>query len=857
MITGGIYLVDVPSVAVGSTIKATVDYRATNPGALYWKTWLIYTSYQLSPDHKMLDETRETGSDGGRTKTYSLAPMPNSNVVIDFQLFASDQAAMSFDWGTWTAWMDGFGSLPAGMVYLGHEFAYLSPGTPPPPEYTLNVNVASPAVGYVTKSPDKATYAAGETVTLYAHLDSWAVGSYVFDHWGGDTSGTSPATTVYMNSNKNVTAYFKEVPAPPPPPPPEEVFSDLIITGMTSPVDIGGVCRVNVRFNYKGPAQTRQLYAAIGNSGWAGFDEILHGVASLSLPLTTTLTSRTASVNIPITTAIDPLESPFDLYVKINGAFPAISSPVYDNVVTITGGVPNEEFRNLRITNYTTPVKQGQICQVDVAFEYQGPAQSRSLYAALGNSGAFGFNEIVAGSSTLTVPETATLRTYYATVNIAVTMAISPDDSPYDLYAKINGAFPAATSPMLYDVVFVTGEPTPPDPEIRNFRITGFTSPVGLGDQCIVQVMFDYQGPAMTGGIHAAIGNSGAFGFDEILNGGDIISVPAAVSWQPCEAEVSITITAGLSAEDSPYDLYAKTTGALPYWFSPMLQDVLVVKASGGYPEYQNFRISDYESPVQLGGTCRITVNLEYRGPAVSLPLHVAIGNNGFFGFDEIISRTSTIELPATDSWTAFSFMSTVQVVDISIEDSPYDLYARIGDFPTGVQAPILNSVIGIEGGGPGAGDIVGSITSAVPLTFEAGQPVKVMVSYDAYTDNPETQIAWQTMVTIVAGSLQGEVVLDHFGPDTTQSAELNLGPMPEASQTGTVKLSGRPLDGEWAVLQQQAITISLPGEGPEPEGGVGALGWIALAAVAAIAIAGGGKEKKKPAKKRGTLGHG
>jgi len=711
MITGGIYSVNAPDVGVGQTIRATVDYRATNPGALYWKTWLICSSYQLSPDHKMLDETREIGSDGGRTQTYSIASMPDSNVVIDFQLFASDQAGMSFDWNAWAAWMDGFGSLPAGMVYLGHKFAYLSPGGPAPTEYTLSVSVAAPAVGYVTRSPDKTAYTAGEVVTLTAHLDSWAVGSYVFDHWAGDASGTSPTTTVYMNGNKAVTAYFKEVPAPPPPPPPppppEETFSDLIITCYTTPVDIGAVCRVNVRFNYRGPAQTRQLYAALGNSGFAGFDEILHGTASLSLPLTSTLTSRTASVNIPITAAIDPSDSPYDLYAKINGV---ITSPTYNNVVTVTGGVPNEEFRNLRITGYTSPVKQGQNCQVEVAFEYQGPAQSRGLYAALGNSGAVGFDEIVNGSATLTVPETPTLKTYSASVNLAVTDAINPDGSPYDLYAKINGAFPAATSPTLYNVVFVTGEPTPPDPEIKNFRITGYTTPVGLGEQCIVQVMFDYQGPAMSGGIHAAIGNWGAFGFDEILNGAAGIYVPATVSWQPYEAEVSITITAGLSAEDSPYDLQAKTTGALPYWFTPVLQDVLVVKASTGKPEYQNFRISDYESPVRLGGTSRVTVSVDYRGPATSLPLHVAIGNNGLFGFDEIISRTANIELPPTDSWTPYSFISTLQVVGVSIEDSPYDLYARIGDFPTGVQAPILNSVIGIEGGGPGVGDIVGAI---------------------------------------------------------------------------------------------------------------------------------------------------
>lgn len=33
----------------------------------------------------------------------------------------------------------------------------------------------------------------------------------MFDHWGGDVSGTSPAIVITMDSNKMVTAYFKQV----------------------------------------------------------------------------------------------------------------------------------------------------------------------------------------------------------------------------------------------------------------------------------------------------------------------------------------------------------------------------------------------------------------------------------------------------------------------------------------------------------------------------------------------------------------------------------------------------------------------------------------------------------------------
>lgn len=85
----------------------------------------------------------------------------------------------------------------------------------PPAEYTLTVSVAAPAVGYVTKSPDKPKYTAGETVTLTAYLDAWAIGSYVFDHWtvNGVTRTGNPIS-ITMDRDKSVVAYFKEV-APP------------------------------------------------------------------------------------------------------------------------------------------------------------------------------------------------------------------------------------------------------------------------------------------------------------------------------------------------------------------------------------------------------------------------------------------------------------------------------------------------------------------------------------------------------------------------------------------------------------------------------------------------------------------
>jgi len=77
------------------------------------------------------------------------------------------------------------------------------------PTYTLAVSVATPAVGWVLISPDKPVYSAGETVTLTAYLDNWAIGYYTFDHWMVNGVGfVGNQINIVMDENKVVVAYF-------------------------------------------------------------------------------------------------------------------------------------------------------------------------------------------------------------------------------------------------------------------------------------------------------------------------------------------------------------------------------------------------------------------------------------------------------------------------------------------------------------------------------------------------------------------------------------------------------------------------------------------------------------------------
>jgi hypothetical protein len=89
-------------------------------------------------------------------------------------------------------------------VGLAIWFAVLS-SLAPPPEYRLIVTTDPTAGGQVSLSPNYDDYSKGTRVTLEATSSA----EYEFVSWSGDASGTGPAVTVTMDSDKAVTANFR------------------------------------------------------------------------------------------------------------------------------------------------------------------------------------------------------------------------------------------------------------------------------------------------------------------------------------------------------------------------------------------------------------------------------------------------------------------------------------------------------------------------------------------------------------------------------------------------------------------------------------------------------------------------
>ena len=123
-----------------------------------------------------------------------------------------------------------------------------------------------------------------------------------------------------------------------------------VITGEKVELTYGDTLRVNVSFDYRGPAVTATLYGAIGNKGFAGFDEIIHSEVSIDLPESHDFTPCSETVDIPITADIAP-GTDYDLYVKLK-EYPEAGMPEVDNIITITGMPPTFELLEETIYPY-------------------------------------------------------------------------------------------------------------------------------------------------------------------------------------------------------------------------------------------------------------------------------------------------------------------------------------------------------------------------------------------------------------------------------------------------------------------------------------------------------------------------
>jgi uncharacterized protein (TIGR02145 family) len=116
--------------------------------------------------------------------------------------------AAAYDGYAFTGWSgDVIGDVNPGMVTVNHDmtlaanFQYARHARQ---TYTLTTTVFPQGGGYVTRNPDKETYAPGEEVTVMATPENY----YKFIDWTGAVSSRVNYVTIRMDGNKTLTANF-------------------------------------------------------------------------------------------------------------------------------------------------------------------------------------------------------------------------------------------------------------------------------------------------------------------------------------------------------------------------------------------------------------------------------------------------------------------------------------------------------------------------------------------------------------------------------------------------------------------------------------------------------------------------
>ncbi|MBA7686032.1 hypothetical protein ES703_94466 [subsurface metagenome] len=162
------------SVRVTSTLPYHASYEAT-----------IYAVPDRYPDYVIgsIDQVILSGESVTRNVSFTM-PDCNVTVFVRVERWSVDR-----------------------WVYDSSDSEVVSLEIPVPETFHLDVHIPSWAAGgYV--DPGSGAYPAYSTVRLTAH----PLSGYQFTGWGGRCSGTRTTYDLYMNSDKNVEAYFEKVP---------------------------------------------------------------------------------------------------------------------------------------------------------------------------------------------------------------------------------------------------------------------------------------------------------------------------------------------------------------------------------------------------------------------------------------------------------------------------------------------------------------------------------------------------------------------------------------------------------------------------------------------------------------------
>lgn len=601
------------------------------------------------------------------------------------------------------------GDLWAGNVSIPTQLPSALQGLPSLPIYPVNtrLQLQNPIGQLFTVGQYQPSFQPGQTINLPVNFDTSmlpreGVHNLILDIT--DPAGNTLFSNVIGALSALMPAAPPEIPTPPGVPTPSK-FTDMVVNLGTTQVEVGGSVRIPFTYTHVGAAEVVVLRAAIGDARVAilgGFDEVWYADKTVSVPAHAVPTPISDSITVQITPKLADVGI-YSVYAKVDGGIPRVISPILTNIVEVTAPpapaptLPRADIADFDFNLITLgPFDPGATASLIATGRYKGRSQGGRLTVELGTGiiGTF-FSQFTLAQIPVTFNESYDWQNFSFRANFNI-----PDNVELGRTYNIRATIETFTEPTKetdtdYGVIEIKAGPTYPPSEFSNVQLALGYTVVDPGDLLEVTVRYSHIGQRDTARVYAALGKAfTTFGFDEMSHAETNQAVPDDSIIRTRQATVSIPIPSTLAP--GAYDIYAKVDGEQS---SPVVGQVYVAQVAPlPASEFSNVTVAYPTTPTRIGGRVALTVGFNHIGEGESEWLYASIGNDGVFGFDEILSARRAITVPGERSSTRHEETITIPITT-AINPGTYDVYAKIGiGLRPRAISPTTRNVIRITG---------------------------------------------------------------------------------------------------------------------------------------------------------------
>jgi len=288
------------------------------------------------------------------------------------------------------------------------------------------------------------------------------------------------------------------------------------------------------------------------------------------------------------------------------------------------------QFESIQVMLGLSEVGAGDVLTVPVVYTHQGAPETVTLHAAIGNHGAFGFDEILFARKTVNVPPDPLATEHRDAIDIPITTRLLAGRE-YSVYAKLIRSFPfgEVISRVKVEHVILPGEALPPlvlPSQFSDVTVLMGATTVLPGESVEIPVWVVHQGGADLKRVYAAIGTKGIF-FNEHTAASRLVNFRQDDQPNSYIENVAVPIPAGMTP--GTYDVYAKVLQTAPLQISPVVRGVIEVRAAA-----EQFTLTVRQEPL-VG---QVTVNPQKaaynRLDVVTLTAQLFVPENREWEFD-------------------------------------------------------------------------------------------------------------------------------------------------------------------------------------------------------------------------------